>query len=127
MGKTAKKTNELKTEKIVPDETAAVTPVTRKKSAPTGALKLTVDINTKGNHRDFIAWRLDQLPKQYGGTVTRTTTGFNASVLFDMTEDIQGPTFFVSRYMASLVAEIRTLDESNLKIEIVHPTGDTVG
>lgn len=124
MGKTAKKTSELKAEPIIPNDQATVATTRKKSKEPAGALKLTVDINTKGNHRDFIAWRLEQLPKQYVGSVIRTETGFKATVLFDMTEDIQGPTFFVSRYMAALVAEIRTLDESNLKIEIVPLTDE---
>lgn len=91
-----------------------------KKTASDEVVKTTIDIRTKGKHAEFLAWHLDQLPDIYSPAVITTDTGYKVEVLYD--GDTEGNTFFVARYLASLVQEIKTLDESNLKIERIAVT-----
>ncbi len=82
-----------------------------------GVVKTTVDIRSKVQHSQYLAWALSQLPDIYSPAVKITPTGYQVIVSFKNSSE--GSQYFVARYLAHLVGEIRTLDESNLKYDLV--------
>lgn len=102
----AKKSNELKQ----PLENA-----TTEKPTKRGGLVATasIDIRTKGGYYPYLEWSFGRMPKEYSTEIKQTETGYQVKVQFK--ENAEGR-FFIMRFMAAVVAEIRTLDECNLKI-----------
>lgn len=94
-----------------------------KTKAPAGVKRVTVDIRTKGDHKDLLDWQMEQLPDIYSGASEKTDSGYKVAVMFE-TEG-KGTQFFVSRYLANIAAEIRTLDEGNIKVETLPVTIET--
>lgn len=78
--------------------------------------KITIDITTKNNHNGYLTYCCDSLPKIYLPLVKKQPTGYQIIVQFSSSD---GSQYFVSRYLANLVSEIRVLDESNLKVETI--------
>jgi hypothetical protein len=115
----------LVTDTIVADENTAVATLTERRAKQVDTLKASINITSKGDHAKFLAWRLDEMPDMYAGQAIHTPTGYNVFVLFDDTDPQR--TYFATRYLASLVGEIRTLDESNLKIERIPADDEIVG
>jgi len=89
----------------------------KKTGHPVAGVRTSIDIRTKGEHGDFIHYCLESLPEIYTSYYTKTDTGFKVQIAYD--EGFDGNRFFAQRYLATIARDIRTLDEGNVKTEVI--------
>jgi len=103
---------------IVADENVATSRPAKKKNTA-GLTMVTIDIRSKQDHAGYLKWSIELLPDIYTPEVKTTETGYQVTVSFFSVGQVNE--YFICRYLAKLVIELRTLDESNLRVEYKVP------